>query len=187
MILQDFFPDKAVDHTDQNATKDLSSSHAPFCMDTDELEKLRKRQPVDARGWFEKGDQLCRSADHGLNLEDEIRRELYWDAGLCFDRVCTFHPPQELMTFGWLGKGYAAMRLARYPEALSCFNEAVRLSPDDPAGLKGRAHALSNMGRAEDAGRCFEQARAMQDATDPHHILWMTGRGRGYIVSRLLS
>lgn len=187
LMLRDFSPDGAVDLTDLDAAKSPPDPDAMFRADAGELEKLRKSQPVTAQEWFDKGDQLCRNADHGLNLENEIRQELYQEAGLCFDRVITLRPERELIVRGMLGKGYTAMKLAHFPEALSCFEEAVGLAPEDPAGLKGKAHALSNLGHAKEAARCFEKLQAIEDTSDPHHALWMTERTRGYIVSKLVS
>lgn len=186
-MLRDFSPDGAFDLTDIKTANNIPDPDALFRADTAKLEKLLKRQPATATEWFEKGDHLCRNADHGLNLENEARQELYREAGLCFDQVCSLSPPEELMTLGWLGKGYAALRLGRYSEALSSFDEAVRISPNDVAGLKGRAYALSNLGQAQDAGRCFEKVQEIQDKADPHHAFWMTERTRGYIVSKLVS
>ncbi len=186
-MAQDFAGSDSIDITSPEAISDPSAFRSMLSVDSKELEDLRKRQPGGPASWFDKGDSLCRHSDNGLDLEDEVRQDLYREAGLCFDRVLASHPAKDLMILGLAGKGYTAMRLWQYSDALSCFEEAVRLAPEDAACWKGKAHALSNLGRAQDTIACFEKAQEIQDQADPHHMIWMTSRKRGYVISRLLS
>lgn len=190
-MVQDIAGSDAVDISSPEAMQDPAAFMAKLRLSREagpqELEDLRNRQPADPTGWFEKGDTLCRHADHGWDLEADVRQDLYREAGLCFDRVLTSRPGQDLTVRGLAGRGYAAMRLAQYDAALSSFEEAIRLAPEDAALWQGKAFSLSNMGRAEDAAKSYEKVQEIQDKADPHRMIRARSRERGYVFGNLLS
>jgi len=161
------------------------SPQSMFSVDPEVLKELRARQPADAQGWFLKGDTLCRHGDNAIDLGREVQEQMLREAEICFDRVLALQPGNDLAAQGWLGKGYAALRLARYTDALSSFEQALSRAPDDAACWRGKAQALSNLGRSEEAVQCFEKVRAIEESTDPHHVLWMTSRLAGYVQGQL--
>ena len=163
------------------------SSRSMFSVDAEQLKELRARQPADAQGWFQKGDTLCRHGDNAMDLGQEVRAQLLREAEASFDRVLALRPENNLVVLARLGKGYTAMQMARYPEALASFEQALALAPKEVAGWKGKAYALSNLGRAKESIACHEKAREIQEATDPHQALRLTSRLSGYVVSRLSS
>ena len=48
---------------------------------------------------------------------------------LYFDQANTIKPVQYEF---WYHKGYALYEIEKYKEALDCYNEALKLKPDDP-------------------------------------------------------
>lgn len=182
-LMLDDFPVHLKIH--EMAGKEESSPPPLPSVDPGVLKGLREQQLADTREWFQKGDNLCRTADHGPGLNDEVRQELYREAVRSFDRVMAQQPGDDLVIGAWLGNGYAALRLARFADALSLFEQALSIAPEDAACWRGKAFALSNLGRAKEAVQCFEKVRAIEESTDPHHALWITKRLAGYVQGQL--
>lgn len=68
-------------------------------------------------------------------------------------------------------RGEALTGLERHEDALTAFNTALALSPDDVEALKGRALSLAHLNRFEEAIRSIE-ALLDQSSSDPSSHYW---------------
>ena len=64
-------------------------------------------------------------------------------------------------------KGDGYMKNGQYLEALSCFEQAIILNPNDPDLWNSKASALRSMGRYEEAIECFNKSLEI-DPRDKH-------------------
>ena len=55
-------------------------------------------------------------------------------------------------------KGENFLTDGKYQEALSCFEQAIILKPEDPDLWNSKASALRSMGRYEEAIECFNKS-----------------------------
>ena len=62
----------------------------------------------------------------------------------------------------WNDKGTALGKLERHEEALSCFEEAIKLYPEYLLALYGKGNSLRKLGRDEEAEQCLAKARELQ-------------------------
>jgi len=69
-------------------------------------------------------------------------------------------PPVDL----WLGKGQALLSMGNNEEALSCFDQALELSPGHADALVKRGMVLEKMERMEEAIESYDQAIAADDS-----------------------
>jgi tetratricopeptide (TPR) repeat protein len=78
-----------------------------------------------------------------------------------------------------LGKGQALLNLGRAQEALECFDEAIRLRPDNAEGYVRRGMALEKMERLELALASYDQAISTNGALT---LAWLY---KGAVFNRL--
>ena len=62
----------------------------------------------------------------------------------------------------WYNKGVDLGKLERYEEALSCYDEAIKLYPEYLLALYGKGNSLRKLGRDEEAEQCLAKARELQ-------------------------
>lgn len=55
----------------------------------------------------------------------------------------------------WNGQGYSMLQDAYYEDALTCFNRAIAINPDQAESWHGRGEALANLGFYREAFSCF--------------------------------
>ncbi|HWS85187.1 MAG TPA: TIR domain-containing protein [Ktedonobacteraceae bacterium] len=60
-----------------------------------------------------------------------------------------------------LGKGLALANLKRYNEALTAYEQALRLDPSYALAWHGKGFALEKLGRSKEAQQCYEKARQL--------------------------
>jgi tetratricopeptide (TPR) repeat protein len=89
-------------------------------------------------GWIE-ADRVARAADAEKALGREVEAK----------------PPTAR---AYDGRGVARSELERYDEAITDFDEAIRLDPDDGAAYEQRGHALYGLRRFAEAVAAYEQA-----------------------------
>lgn len=58
----------------------------------------------------------------------------------------------------WNGQGYSMLRDSYYEDALTCFNQAIAIDPDQAESWYGRGEALSLLGWHREAFSCFNTA-----------------------------
>ncbi|MGI0489686.1 tetratricopeptide repeat protein [Pantanalinema rosaneae CENA516] len=58
----------------------------------------------------------------------------------------------------WNGQGYSMLRDCYYEDALTCFNYAIALDPDQADSWYGRGQALTHLGCYREAFSCFHTA-----------------------------
>lgn len=56
----------------------------------------------------------------------------------------------------WMEDGLAAALLGKYDEAISCFDEVIRIDPDDFLARYNKAMALEALGRFSEAKKCLD-------------------------------
>ena len=62
----------------------------------------------------------------------------------------------------WNDKGIALGKLEKYEEAIACFDEVIKLDPEDFAAWKNKGTALKTSGRDEEAEQCLAKAKALE-------------------------
>ena len=75
--------------------------------------------------------------------------------------------------YAWNGKGNQLGNLGRYEEALSAYEEAIRLKPDYDYAWNGKGNQLGNLGRYEEALSAYEEAIRLK----PNNEVGWTGKG----------
>src|SRR5262249_42808900 len=76
--------------------------------------------------------------------------------------------------------GNTLTRLSRTDEALLCYQQAVRLQPEEPVYHSNLANALTLAGRPEEAETCCRQALRLRDTfADARHNLAITVAAQG--------
>ena len=49
--------------------------------------------------------------------------------------------------------------LGKYEDAIKCYDEIIKIKPDDAFTWYNKGIALANLGKQEDADNCFAKAR----------------------------
>jgi tetratricopeptide (TPR) repeat protein len=52
--------------------------------------------------------------------------------------------------------------LEKYNEEIECYDEAIRLDPNNDSAWYDKSLALNKLGKFEEAGECFEKARKIK-------------------------
>lgn len=78
-----------------------------------------------------------------------------------------------------VGKGNSLLSLDQYEEALACFEEALRVEPEDAEARLKKGTALEKLGRLEEALEWYDQALAADSSLTVAHLL------KGGIYNRL--
>jgi tetratricopeptide (TPR) repeat protein len=78
-----------------------------------------------------------------------------------------------------LGKGQTLLNLQQTDTALTCFDEALALDPDNPEAFVKKAAALEKLGRWEEAVACYDRAIALDSS------MTMAYLGKGGVFNRL--
>lgn len=65
---------------------------------------------------------------------------------------------EELNAVSWSDKGASLGNLGRHDEAISCYDRALELNPQNEATWSNKGMALIELGRSEEAAACFEKA-----------------------------
>ena len=73
----------------------------------------------------------------------------------------------------WSDKGGSLFSLGRLDEAISCFDRALSIDPQDAMAWNNKGAALKTLGRHEEAIACFEKALAF----DPQHAMAWHNKG----------
>jgi len=60
----------------------------------------------------------------------------------------------------WHNKGVVLINLARYEEAIACFERAIELKPDYADAWHNKGVALDALGRQKEARAAYKRARA---------------------------
>lgn len=100
----------------------------------------------------------------------------FWQVGLWRDTTTLFthtqwHSERNHVAHVGLGTGYAEQH--RYEEALEQFEIAIELAPRNAGAHFNRGHALSLLGRPEEAAREFILAKSL--GHDPHSCVFNLG------------
>ncbi len=64
--------------------------------------------------------------------------------------------PQDVLEL--INKGVALGYLGKYEEAITCFDNALKIDPHDLEAWYNKGVALENLGRHEEAITCFDNA-----------------------------
>jgi tetratricopeptide (TPR) repeat protein len=80
----------------------------------------------------------------------------------------------------WIMRGYSLDELGRYEEAISSYDRAILIKPDDHDIWNNRGISLDNLGRYEEAIASYDQAISIEP--DKKYEAW---RGRGISLRKL--
>ena len=58
----------------------------------------------------------------------------------------------------WLIKGINLKKLGKYDEAIKCYDEAIRINPDDADIWKSKGITLKKLGKYDEAIKCYDEA-----------------------------
>jgi Flp pilus assembly protein TadD len=61
--------------------------------------------------------------------------------------------------YAWSNKGVALFSQGKYDEAIKCYNEAIRLDPNDAAAWYNKGVALDALGKTTEANAAFTEAK----------------------------
>jgi len=88
------------------------------------------------------------------------RRAARWGWGALLSFSIAFNLLASIQVYGGreCALGVALAQAGRVPEAIQCFNEALRLDPDFPAAHDELGHALERSGRAAEAVEHYKRA-----------------------------
>ena len=125
--------------------------------------------------WFEQGNILVANEDYEAavsSLDNAIKARPNQPIKLnpisrFFQRLLK-KKVQTIKGFeeAWLGRGYALGNLGRYKEAISSYDKALEINPDNNLPWYNRGVALSNLGRHEEAIASYERALKINSDDD---------------------
>jgi tetratricopeptide (TPR) repeat protein len=72
---------------------------------------------------------------------------------------------KKLEGWEWCHKGSSLHDLGRYSEALSCYDKAINIDPDDAMSWYNKGNTLKHLGRLDEAISCYDKAISCYDKT----------------------
>ena len=63
----------------------------------------------------------------------------------------------------WYNKGNSLDSLEKYEEAIACYDEAIKLNPEDSDVRYGKGYTLKKLGIDEEAEQCFAKAKELEE------------------------
>lgn len=147
------------------------------------FEKSIQLDPTYSDGYYSKGKSANKLKYFGLALqafneaisldEDDYKSYIekgntlitlkkYTDAIVCFKKALEILADKQnlegekLAAFNRMGVSFS--RIGDEKEAITCFDEALKINPKDVSVLIGKAVSLSKLGREHEALNCFETA-----------------------------
>lgn len=145
------------------SAEDILGNHGQIIRYRDEAIRIN---PNDAEAWNNKGDVLVE-----LGKRSQAN-ECYDEAIKCYDEAIKIDPYDKN---AWLKKGEALLKsgkysqamesngvilyiLGKYPEAIKCFDEAIRVNPEYAEAWHNKGLALNASGKNSQAIKCFDEA-----------------------------
>jgi tetratricopeptide (TPR) repeat protein len=61
-------------------------------------------------------------------------------------------------------KGSSLDSLERYDESIACYDEVIKLNPEDSAPWASKGDSLKDLGRHEEAEQCFAKAKELDES-----------------------
>ena len=110
------------------------------------LDKLISMKSRDCRFWNDKGAFLSQ-----LKLTD--------DAHCCFDKSISLHQN----SYNWSNKAVLYHKENKLDDALKCYNQAININKNDVCPVIGKAKIYIDLDDFENADKCFEIARKIDD------------------------
>ena len=116
---------------------------------------------------------LEKSPEKRYQTFKEARKEL--EALLQHQTGEVIIPPRlkELDAWEWSNKGSSLSSLARYEDAISCYDKALKLDPRYALAWSNKGGSLHNLGRNEEAIRCYDKALKL----DPRNAVAWSNKG----------
>ena len=65
---------------------------------------------------------------------------------------------------GWYNRGVALQDKEKHEEAITCYDNAIKLNPKNLAAYNGKGNSLRKLGRDEDAEQCFAKAKELDES-----------------------
>ena len=98
---------------------------------------------------------------HRIMEEDKRQRPI--TKTVTADNIILAHYPelvkiQENDAFAWFSRGLALHQLARYEEAIKCYDKAIELDPNNAEAWNSKGLLLSELGKYEEAIKCYDKA-----------------------------
>jgi tetratricopeptide (TPR) repeat protein len=82
----------------------------------------------------------------------------------------------------WVNKGTSLFSLGKYKEAITCYDEAIRLDPKNSIAWSNKGDSLKKLGRYEEAEQCFAKAKELSDPTSECYSIH-----RHYLLNKKLD
>jgi len=132
------------------------------------FDRVLQTHPDFYEAWFERG-LVLEALGH------------YVQAISSFDHALNQFPPAEISGQVWSERGNALQYgLGKYTEAIVCYDQALKLTPDNELVWQNRGNALLyGLSRSEDALACYERTLQINPA---NYVAW---RNRGNALIEL--
>jgi DnaJ-class molecular chaperone len=63
--------------------------------------------------------------------------------------------------WGWRNKGGALYFLGKYDEAITCYDQAIKIDPSDADVWNNKGNSLNSLGNNDEAKKCYDRSREL--------------------------